>query len=102
MTIAVALWRGHVPLPKTAWLYGGLAMGVLSIPVIWLTLVRLPWFHAPMLLGFCFFYLLYAAFVAVAIWRSANKYRGRVAWRALAKASVIVVFLNMTLQLAGN
>jgi len=52
--------------------------------------------------GLCLFVLLYAAFIAVAIWRSANNYGGWVAWRALAKGSVLVVFLHTAVQLAGS
>ncbi len=39
--------------------------------------------------------LVYAAFMAVAIWRSAGNYRGRHAWRWLAKGSVLCVALQV-------
>jgi hypothetical protein len=50
----------------------------------------------------CIVALLYAAFIAVAIWRSANNYGGWVAWRALAKGSVVVVCMQTAAQLAGS
>ena len=55
-----------------------------------------------MILPLCVFVLLYAAFIAVAIWRSANNYDGWVAWRALAKGSVVIVFMQTAAQLAGS
>ncbi len=45
-------------------------------------------------------HLLYAPFIAVAIWRSAGNYRGKFAWRLLAKGSVLFVALEVAVGLA--
>ncbi|HEX9768021.1 MAG TPA: hypothetical protein VGA50_02510 [Kiloniellales bacterium] len=102
MKIVVALWRGQVPLPRTAWLYGGVLLVAFLSPVVVLTALRSPFLHSPLMVPLCVFVLLYAAFIAVAIWRSANNYCGWVAWRALAKGSVVVVFMQTAVKLAGS
>ncbi len=102
MKIVKALWRGQVPLARTAWFYGGVLLIALLSPVIVLTTFRSPFIHSPFMIPVCIFALLYAAFIAVAIWRSANNYGGWVAWRALAKGSVVVVFMQTAAQLAGS
>ena len=102
MNIVVALWRGQVPLARTAWIYGGVLLIALLSPVILLTAFGSPLLHSPLMIPICLFALIYAAFIAVAIWRSANNYGGWVAWRALAKGSVVVVFMQTAAQLAGS
>ena len=101
MAIVSALWRGQVPLARTAWLYGGLLLAALLSPLFVLAAAQSPWLNSPLILPLCLFVLLYAAFIAVAIWRSADNYGGWVAWKALAKGSVLLVVLQMGLQLAG-
>ncbi len=44
--------------------------------------------------------LLYAVFIAVAVWRAAGNYQGRLAWRLLAKGSVLFVGLQVAASLA--
>lgn len=102
MNTVLALWRGQVPLARTAWFYGGVLLVALVSPVILLTVVKSPLIHSPLMIPLCVFVLLYASFIAVAIWRSANNYGGWVAWRALAKGSVVVVFMQTAVQLAGS
>jgi hypothetical protein len=46
--------------------------------------------------------LLYATFIAVAIWRAAGNYQGRRAWRLLAKGSVLFVVLQVAVSLAAG
>lgn len=102
MNFVMALWRGQVPLARTAWFYGGVLLVAILSPIVVLSAVKSPWIHSPWILPLCVFVLLYAAFIAVAIWRSANNYGGWVAWRALAKGSVVVVFMQTAAQLAGG
>ncbi len=102
MKTVVALWRGQVPLARTAWLYGGVLLVALVSPVVVLTVLQSPYIHSPLMIPLCVFVLLYAAFIAVAIWRSANNYGGWVAWRALAKGSVVIVFMQTAVKLAGS
>ena len=102
MNIVMALWRGQVPLARTAWIYGGVLLIALLSPIILLSAFRSPLIHSPLMIPLCLFALLYAAFIAVAIWRSANNYSGWIAWRALAKGSVVVVFMQTAAQLAGS
>ncbi len=102
MSFVMALWRGQVPLARTAWLYGGVLLVAILSPIVVLSALKSPWIHSPLILPLCVFVLLYAAFIAVAIWRSANNYGGWIAWRALAKGSVVVVFMQTAAQLAGS
>ena len=102
MTLVLELWRGQVPLARTAWVYGGLLFVALLSPILVLGAVQSPWLHSPVMIPLCLFVLVYAAFIAVAIWRSADNYSGWVAWRALAKGSVVVVFMQTAVQLAGS
>jgi hypothetical protein len=102
MSTVADLWRGRIPLATTAWVYGGLALALFLTPVIALGAIRSPLLQSPAMLGLCLFVLFYAAFIAVAIWRSANNYGGWIAWRALAKGSVLVVFLQTAFLLAAS
>ena len=89
------LWRGNVSLAKTYWLFGvvvgvcyaivfayieyqsrGLSEGLGPVFIIALRLS-------------CF---LYAMFINIAIWRSANKYRGPKHWAVVAKVIVLVIW----------
>jgi hypothetical protein len=102
MNTVAALWRGQIPLARTAWIYGGVLLIALVSPILVLTALKSPLIHSPLMIPLCVFILLYAAFIAVAIWRSANNYGGWIAWRALAKGSVVVVFMQTAVQLAGS
>lgn len=102
MSIVMSLWRGQVPLARTAWIYGGVLLIAMLSPIILLSAFKSPLIHSPAMIPLCLFTLGYAAFIAVAIWRSANNYGGWVAWRALAKGSVVVVFMQTAAQLAGS
>ncbi len=100
MTQVTALWRGEVPLAKTGWLYGLLGLLLLAIPITLLSGLGLAPGAKPLLLALSAAILLYAPFIAVAIWRSAGKYRGKFAWRLLAKGSVLFVALEVAVGLA--
>ena len=102
MSFVMALWRGQVPLARTAWFYGGVLLVAILSPIVVLSALKSPWIHSPLILPLCVFVLLYAAFIAVAIWRSANNYSGWIAWRALAKGSVVVVVMQTAAQVAGS
>jgi hypothetical protein len=100
MTQVAALWRGQVPLAKTGWLYG--LIGLL-FPIAPLTLVpSLGLGPSPreLILALSVATLLYATFIAVAIWRAAGNYQGRRVWRLLAKGSVLFVALQVAVRLA--
>ena len=98
MTQVTALWRGEVPLAKTGWLYG--LVGLLLAPLTLLSGFGLAHGAKPLLLTLSAATLLYAPFIAVAIWRSAGNYRGKFAWRLLAKGSVLFVALEVAVGLA--
>jgi len=95
MTQVTALWRGEVPLAKTGWLYGFLGLLLLAFPIILLSGLGLVSAARPLLLTLSAAILLYAPFIAVAIWRSAGNYRGKFAWGLLAKGSVLFVALEV-------
>ncbi len=102
MTQVAALWRGQVPLAKTGWLYGLAGLVLLIVP---LTLIPSLGFGPPareLILAFSVATLLYAAFIAVAIWRAAGNYQGRRAWRLLAKGSVLFVVLQVVAGVAAG
>ncbi len=98
MTQVTALWRGEVPLAKTGWLYGLLGL-LLAIPITLLSGLGLVSAARPLLLTLSAAILLYAPFIAVAVWRSAGNYRGKFAWRLLAKGSVLFVALQIAVGL---
>ena len=95
MTHVTALWRGEVPLARTGWLYGLIGMIVLIAPLMLISGLGLAPAAMPLLLPLGVATLVYAAFMAVAVWRSAGNYRGRHAWRWLAKGSVLCVALQV-------
>ena len=100
MTQVAALWRGQVPLAKTGWFYGLAGLLLLTVP---LTLVPKLGFGPSareIILTLSAATLVYSAFISVAIWRAAGNYRGRLAWRLLAKGSVLFVGLQVAVGLA--
>ncbi len=102
MTQVTALWRGQGPLARTGWFYGLVGLSLLIVP---LTLVASLGFASSvreLMLAFSAATLIYAAFIAVAIWRAAGNYRGRLAWRLLAKGSVLFVGLQVAAGLAAG
>lgn len=87
------LWRGNVPLVTAFWLFGVAVWAVFAIVFAFIeyqssgmTIGIGPLF----ILGLMFFYFVYMSFINVAIWRSANKYRGSKAYAIIAKVMVIV------------
>lgn len=89
------LWQGYVSLPVTYWVWGiagGLAVGVAVAvgSVAGGRVVALP----VALLG-----IAYYVFVTVAIWRSANRYRGKAVWAQLAQVSVAAGAARTVVQL---
>ncbi len=100
MAQVAALWRGQVPLAKTGWLYGLMGLLFLIVPLTLVPILGLgpsprEWIHALSVAT-----LLYATFIAVAIWPAAGNYQGRRAWRLLAKGSVLFVALQGAVGLA--
>ncbi len=100
MTQMTALWRGEVPLAKTGWLYGLLGLLLLVTPLTLLSGFGLVSAAKPLLLALSAATLLYAPFIAVAIWRSAGNYPGKFACRLLAKGSVLLVVLQVAVGFA--
>ena len=73
---------------------------LLVTPVTLLSAFGLAQGAKPLLLALSAATLLYAPFIAVAIWRSAGNYRGKSACRLLAKGSVLFVALQVAVGLA--
>ncbi|HEY5609297.1 MAG TPA: hypothetical protein VIM38_13280 [Alphaproteobacteria bacterium] len=91
------LWRGGIGLARTFWIYGLAVSAVLSQLAFRLNVIRPPrsaWIDiaAPAVTFISGVYLL---FVAVAVWRSADRYRGPAVWPILAKLSVVAVVAVM-------
>ncbi len=100
MTQVAALWRGQVPLAKTCWFYGLLGMLSLIVPLTLIPILGLGVSMRELMLALSAAVLIYAAFIAVAVWRAAGNYQGRLAWRLLAKGSVLFVGLQVAVGLA--
>ncbi len=102
MTQVAALWRGQVPLAKTGWLYGLIGLLFLIVPLTLVPSLGLGPSPRVLLRALSVATLLYATFIAVAIWRAAGNYQGRRAWRLLAKGSVLFVALQVAVSLAAG
>ncbi len=102
MARVTALWRGEVPLARTGWLYGLLGLLLLVAPLMLLAGLSPAAAARPLVLALSAATLLYAAFIAVAIWRSAGNYSGALAWRLLAKGSVLFVALQVVVGLGAG
>ncbi len=100
MTQVAALWRGQVPLARTGWFYGLAGLLLLIVPLTLIAGLGLGPSTRELILALSVATLLYAAFIAVAVWRAAGNYRGRLAWRLLAKGSVLFVGLQVAVGLA--
>lgn len=96
------LWRGEVALVKTYWIYGVLVSFLLNGAVLLISrnlvgITGAPW----LLLVFWAISILYTLFIAVAIWRSADKYPGQKVWAILAKVMVVLSVLRTLLNVVG-
>ena len=91
------LWRGQVGLARTFWLYGVVASAILSQLAFRLNVIRPPrsaWIDIAAR-AVTFISGVYLLFIAVAIWRSADRYPGPAVWPILAKLSVVAVVAVM-------
>ena len=102
MTQVSALWRGQVPLARTGWFYGLAGVLLLIVPLTVVSSLGFGSSTRELVLALSVATLLYAAFMAVAIWRAAGNYQGRLAWRLLAKGSVLFVGLQVAAGLAAS
>ncbi len=100
MTQVAALWRGQVPLARTGWFYGLAGLLLLIVPLTLIAGLGLGPSTRELILALSVATLLYSAFIAVAVWRAAGNYQGRLAWRLLAKGSVLFVGLQVAVGLA--
>jgi hypothetical protein len=100
MTQVAALWRGQVSLAKTGWLYGAVGLMVLIVPMTLIPILNPGVPAGIVLISLSVATVFYAGFIAVAIWRAADNYRGALAWRLLAKGSVLFVGLQVAASLA--
>ena len=89
------LWRGHVPLWQTYWLWGVLGQfllagtGVLVAGIPGLGLIL------------SFFAMCYSVFATVAIWRSTERYPGPSYWGGIARASIVLSVVRVLVDLLG-
>ncbi len=99
MSKIIELWRGNVSLPKTGWGYGFLITLVMSAMLVSLSALGYTATLPTVTLLLSVAILVHSPFMAVAIWRSANKYTGPVMWRWFAKGSVLLVVLYVIVGL---
>ena len=85
------LWRGQVPLAKTGWLYGLLGILCLAIPLTLITGLGYQQEVPVLMLLLSVAILVYAIFMGIAIWRSASNHKGHLAWKYLAKGSILFI-----------
>jgi len=90
----VRLFRGDISLPITYWVFGAL-IGNLGFQIIQ-TLIEYNYFEIMYstagtwsVMGFYLLTVGYSTFMLIAIWRSAEKYKGRKIWGNLARVGVI-------------
>ncbi|MEM7225556.1 MAG: hypothetical protein AAF495_21440 [Pseudomonadota bacterium] len=100
MTVVADLWSGRVGLAKVGWLYGLGGLLSLVTPLLIMEATKSPLLTSPIGLFLSLFLLTYAAFIAIAIWRSASNYGGSRTWRYLAKGSILFVLLQVVVGLA--
>ena len=94
-----ALWRGEVSLAAAFWLFGVIGVSLVGgLVVAWMSYQHRVFLETQfgLLFASCFlgFLVLYAVLVAVAIWRSSNKYRGLKRLAVLAKIWAILMVLR--------
>jgi hypothetical protein len=101
------LWRGEVRLVTTYWVFGFLLSGV-GGHLLW-SVVEHNSMHlarsgylAVIIYSFIVITIAYGLFIAVAIWRSANRYTGPRRWRVLAQMAVLLgLFLTVGVVAKG-
>ena len=94
MPTIAAIWRGQIPLSKVVWFYGFMGSIVLALPVNLSTITGAPRSNT-LMVSYCVLVVLYTVFVSVAIWKSANQYRGLFIWPLISKLSVAIVLSLM-------
>jgi hypothetical protein len=96
------LWRGEIGLAKTYWFWNSFVGGMFSLCLT--SLVHISYkvtgsiFLPAVLIAITFSY---ALFLAVSLWRSARRYRGRRAWAVLSQIGVVFGLIMMTSEIAG-
>ena len=100
MTHVIDLWSGRVSLARVGWLYGLCGLLAIVTPLLIMEATKSPLLTSTLGLCLSVFLLVYAAFIAIAIWRSASNYAGSRAWRYLAKGSILFVLLQVVISLA--
>ena len=100
-----ALWRGHVPLVETYWLYGVVGTLILNTPYIaedsYSDADEMTMITAVFFLIYSWFGIGYIIFICVSIWRSAGNYMGPVVWVALARVAVVINLALIVLGIAS-
>ena len=85
------LWRGEESLARTFWeyaiLYGTLGNAIATIGTFAAVAADAPAWVAVVLFGLP---IPYNAFMVVAVWRSALRYRGAQEWSLLARIAVVI------------
>ncbi|MGD0626523.1 MAG: hypothetical protein ABSB32_17640 [Thermodesulfobacteriota bacterium] len=92
MQLIKDLWHGDISMGETFWLFGFLGSFIFFCalkyfsdnPVILTSKIDWILFWVMVVIG-----LIYRGFILIAIWRSANKYKGPLYWAILAKIAVI-------------
>lgn len=90
--------RGGLGLAKTYWLYNVLVGFIIIAPIQWLLqksflTIQSTSFGTAIAAGFEVFVLCYSVLATIALWRSANLYRGRKLWPRLVKGTTVLGWL---------
>jgi hypothetical protein len=99
INLAVSIWRGEKDLASTIWIFG--VIGTIVIYALFFIVMvslnyLLPARMIDPMITFIFIIIqiilvAYPIFIAVSIWRSADKHARKGAWALLAKAAAIVI-----------
>ncbi|MEE9239966.1 MAG: hypothetical protein V3U53_02120 [bacterium] len=82
------LWAGEVPLKFVFWVYA--FAGVVGFKWVMRTVEKYGYSEDPVYLALAALAVLYSAFAAVAVWKSASNFTGGKAWAYAARAAAIL------------
>jgi hypothetical protein len=98
------MWRGEIPLVRAFWLWGVVALALLTfgVQLLFIPIVM----AAPSAAMFVMLVLGVGAFayqiaVSLGVWRSAGRYTGAKVWAMLARGAVILSFASIAISAAG-
>ena len=84
------LWNGRVPLSRVFWDYAVIHGSFANLVATGAALTAFLWDWPILGLAIHFLLLPYNALMVVAVWRSAERYKGDAIWATLARGAILV------------